>query len=686
LSTYSNLRTGAFPGELYCVNPRREIVHGQKSFPDLSSLPEKVELAYVLVGTEAVMPVMEEAAAVGVENLAIIAAGFAEAGPDGREKQRQLTEFAHEHGQLVLGPNNLGFINASAKVMAFSQKMAWPLVQGGVSLVSQSGALGVASLDYFAARDVGVNCLFTLGNEAVIGVTQGMEYLLDDPDTRVIALFMEAIRDPEGFRRVAARALEVGKPVVACKIGRGGMAARSVAAHTGALVGDDNLVDAAFKQFGVIRVDSLEDLIITAGLLDHYGPLRGNRVGFVTSSGAMCGVISDLAEQEGINLPEFSPDTVEQLREVLPPFATPQNPLDTTGYVVVEPDLPQKTQKIVLDDPNLDIVILSSGLPRSESDLTPFLDTLIRGTAQSLQGARAQVLLSGFFQVDHTDFSRRYREELGMPLILPGLQKAIPALARALWWYRRLESSSLPGAPGPAPAPLSTLPPPGPWSEVHAREQLAATGVPIVPGELTDSAEAAVRAAGRLGYPVVLKAVSPSLQHKTDIGAVALDLSDADEVRSAFQRVTSAARSQTADVDGVLVTAMRKGGVELIVGVTRDLTWGPVLAVGLGGIWVEVMRDVARRLLPVNAMEIRNMLDELKASSMLRGARGEAPADLDMLSEVIYKISQTALGLGDGLDTLEVNPLRVAGTEIEALDVLVTWGEDSNQHSTTKDR
>ena len=677
-STYANLIAGEFPGEIYCVNPGRETAHGQRTYPSLGSLPETVDLAYVLVNTDAVMPVMKQAADAGVANLAVVAAGFAEAGPDGQERQRQLTEFARAHGQLVFGPNNLGYINSPANVIAFSQPMPWPFQGGGVSLLSQSGALAIFALEYFAARDVGLSCLMTMGNEAMINVAHGMEFLVEDPGTRVIALFLESIRQPEEFRRLATRALELGKPVVACKIGRSELGARAAAAHTGALVGDDAVIDAALCQLGVIRVDSLEDLIITAGLLDSYGAIRGGRVGVVTASGAMCGVVSDIAERDGIQLPDFSPATVDALQtDILPPFATAQNPLDLTGYTVVDPDLMHKAHDVVFDDPGLDVVVLTAGLPQSQDGLSALHDDALRRIADQIKTAHAQVVLTSHLMTDHSAFARSYRAGLGLPMMLPGVEKGLPALARAIWWSEKLRAARRseataepPGGPRQAATGAAG---PAAWSELRAREHVMAAGVPVVPGELAVSADGAVAAAERLGYPVVLKAVSASLLHKTNIGAVALDLANADQVGGAFRRVTEAAAAHVPDLEGVLVTAMRRGGIELIVGVVRDPLWGPVLAVGLGGIWVEVLRDSAQRLLPASRTEIRAMLDELQASALLYGARGQEPADLAVLTDVIGRISDAAASLGDRLGTLEVNPLRVAGPEVEALDVLVTW-------------
>jgi acyl-CoA synthetase (NDP forming) len=673
-TTFENLTRGEFAGEVYCVNPRREVVHGQKAYPSLLSLPEPVDLAYLVVGRDAVPSVMADAAEAGVNNLAVIAAGFAEAGPDGKERQQQLIEFANQHGQLVLGPNNLGFINSARNVFAFSQRIALPFLSGGVSLISQSGAMCKFALDYILARDIGLCGVVTVGNEAVINVSHAIEYFLEDPNTRVIALFIESIREPDAFRRLAERALTLGKPIVVCKIGRSTLGARAAAAHTASLVGNDEVIDAAFRQLGVIRVDSVEDLGITAGLLDSYGVFRGSRVGIVTSSGAMAGVISDIAERDGIELPDFSRETVDTLRsEILPPFATPQNPLDVTGQSASDPTMMQRAEGVVIHDPNVDVVVVQPFLPVTEQDVNPDSEAILRQLAETVRKADAQVVLVSYLMSDFGEFTRKYRAELGLPLVLPGVEKGLPALARALWWSERFRTSAGTAVAGERPVPpvARDTVDGAAWSEATAREYINAAGVPVVPGDLVTTVEAAVDAADRLGYPVALKAVSASLLHKSEIGAVVLNLRDPDAVRIAYRQVTEAAAGMP-DLEGVLVTTMRHGGIEMIVGVVQDPLWGPVLAVGLGGIWVEVMRDVARRLLPVDRAEIRRMLDELQASALLHGVRGQEPADLEVLADVIFRIASSALALGDRLDALEVNPLWVSGSQVEALDVLVT--------------
>jgi acyl-CoA synthetase (NDP forming) len=670
-----NLARGGYPGTVYFVNPRRQAAHGEATYAALTEVPEAVDLAFLVVGRDNVPSVMADAAEAGVANLAVMAAGYGEAGPDGIAKQNELAGLARQFEQLVFGPNNLGFVNARDRVMAFTTSLLWPFPEGGVGLVSQSGGMCRFALDYVVARDVGLSYLMSIGNQAVVNAAHVMDYLVDDPATRVIALYLETIRDPAEFRRVAMRALEIGKPIVACKLGRSAAGARAAAAHTGSLVGDDAIVDAVFRQLGIIRVDSIEDLVITAGVLDSYGVLPGSRVAVVTESGAATGVIGDVAEREGIELVDFHPRTVARLREVLPGFATPQNPLDVTGQSAADLDLRSTVDQIVIEDPNADVVVLMAPPPLVDHELTPSRDATLRRTAGMIDRAEPRVVIASYLMSDYGDFARRYIAEIGLPMALPGIEKGLPALARALRWSERFRRSSLPHSSSdvgcqPDP-PIGAFDDTSPWSEVRARDHLIGIGVPVVPGHLVVTAGEAVAAADQLGYPVALKAVSPTLAHKSDIGAVALHLADPAAVRTAHATVVGAARD--AAIDGVLVTAMRSGGIEMIVGVVHDPLWGPVLAVGMGGIWAEIIGDVAQRVLPVTRADIGAMLDELRARPLLHGARGREPVDLDALIDVIAGIASAALVLGSRLEALEVNPLWVSGAQIEALDALVTW-------------
>ncbi|MGH3628259.1 MAG: acetate--CoA ligase family protein, partial [Sciscionella sp.] len=508
----------------------------------------------------------------------------------------------------------------------------------------------------------------SMGNEAMVTVTDVMRYLIDDPNTRVIALFLESIRRPDEFAAAARRAADAGKPVVALKIGASQLASRTARAHTGALVGDDSVIDAAFRQLGVIRARSLEDLIITAGLLAATPRLSGRRVGVVTPSGGASEIIADRAEREGLELPAYTPETVAALREILPGFATVANPLDVTGYVVVDRTLLGRALQIVARDPGIDEVMLLADLPRSVPAEPDLALSLFAANSRFINDAPCPVVVVSNMLTDISEFGRKVQRETGYPHVAGGIEHGMSALGSAVRWAAALRTLAA-RPPIVPPQPLRAADrPKGTWVEHKAAALLAANGVPVVPSELATDDDAAVAAAREFGFPVVLKAVADELGHKSDIGGVRLGLAREDDVRTAHREVTDALRTSGATGISTLVQPYRQGGIELLVGVVRDPLWGLVMAIGLGGVWVEVLRDTAQRLLPVDEAEAHTALAELRGADLLTGARGGRSADLDAVASVIARIGRLAESLGEALESLEVNPLLVRGAEVEVLD------------------
>jgi acyl-CoA synthetase (NDP forming) len=683
--TYANLMQGGYPHAVHLVNRRGEPVHGQPTVTSLRDIGEPVDLAYVLTGPASLPSVMADGAAAGVRNLVVIAAGFGEMGEAGHERERQLAELARGYDQLILGPNNLGFINTPDATMPWSQAMPWPMQPGGVGIMSQSGALGIFLLNYLQNRDVGISHLVTVGNEAMVTVAEGIDYLVEQEGTRVIALYLESVRHPAVFLAAAERAMKAGKPIVAYKAGRGALGAKVTAAHTGSLAGDDRVFDAVFRQHGIIRVDSIEDLVTTCGLLDAYGELPGTRVAFVTGSGAMCGVIGDSAEANGLELPEFAESTVEELRAVgLPEFATAQNPLDTTGYVVIDTNLLPNSEAVVSRDPNIDMLVVNGSVPATQEAAT-FMSRYFTRRVELSKVSPVPVISMEFLPSDQTPFSRQFRRSEGAPYVVDSLTRGIPALAKAIWWSGLRRATRETAAAGPAgPAIAGVHGARGEWSERQVGDLLAANGVPVIPQRLVTSASEAASTAEQTGFPVALKVSSPGLAHKTEMGGVVLAVGSAEAAARAYERIVTAvaAAAPGTPIEGVLVSPMRADGVDLLVGIVRDDTWGLTLVVGLGGIWVEVLADSAVRALPVTPGEVREMLTELKSFPLLTGARGAEPVDLDELSRVIARIGAIAVALGDDVEELEINPLRAAGSGIEVLDALVRWRSAATDRAT----
>ena len=538
---------------------------------------------------------------------------------------------------------------------------------GPVAIVSQSGGVAAELLDVLAAADLGVSLLVGMGNEACIDVADVIGYLAGDPATRVICLFLETVRRPDKFLAAAERARACGKLVVAIKVGRSAAAARSVAAHTGGIAGDDRAVSAALRSAGILRVDTPEELLVTAGVALALGGGRsgpGGALAAIAISGGACGLIADAADRHGLELAELSDVTTQQMAGPIAAFGHGTNPLDVTGAVMSRPEILETALRALRGDPAVQTVLCQVPLPEhrtAESDA--LLEALAR--ASKPDPGRADVLIASGNEVSLSASARECLREFGLPFAWGNAEHLVAAVVRL---GTRRSDPPQPANLG-APVAVPGRPRIGIWSEADGRLLLTENGVPVVPGTMVRDGESAARA-GELYGEAAVKAVSSSLIHKSDIGAVRLGVLGADQMRASFDAVSAAAGQREPTV---LITPMRRGGIELLVGVVRDVQWGLLLAVGLGGIWTEILDDASVRRLPVDRAEVARMLDELRGRRLLHGYRGGPPADLDTVAAVICRVGALAAGIGDELESLEINPLYVRGAEVEALDVTISW-------------
>jgi acyl-CoA synthetase (NDP forming) len=639
--------TTGFTGPVIPVHPRAKTAFGKPVVPSLRSLTEPVDLAFILAPLPAVESVLDDMGAAGIKNAVVLASGYREVGGEGVRLEASMVSRAVANDVTVLGPNCLGFLNAHSRSAPYALTLPPPLLAGPVGIVLQSGALASVVLAFTKAHSIGLSILTSVGNESMVKTADVLEYLIDDEATKVIALFLDAV------------------------------------------------IDAALRQLNVIRVTSLEALLSTAALLGYNRWPGGRRMGVLTASGGACDIIADAASKEGIEIPPFAPETCAAITPHLPPFASAKNPLDVTGYGLANLSRNSNALSAIdraldaaIKDPNLDFVLFSGLNPPEarppDETMATRMEERVAAVADKIESSPIPVIPIGSTCVDISGWGKEVlaRHRLS---VLPGMDVGIAALGKALRWLENRGSASI-GDAFAAAAVAAAVPARvaagGPWSEAEARELLASAGVPVVPGGLAKSADEAVVIAREVGLPVALKICSARITHKSDIGGVALGLSSEAEVRAAYEKVSAAGATVTgAAIDGVLVTPMRGGGVELLAGVTVDPTFGPVLAVGLGGVWVEVLADTSLRVLPVGAEEVRRMLGELRGSSLLRGARGSMPANLDAVAEAIAGIGRTALSLGGALRALEVNPLWVNGDQVEALDVLVVTAQAAEKPS-----
>ncbi len=689
--------TTGFTGPLMAVHPKAKSAFGLPVVPSLLDLPEPADLAFLLAPVHAVESVLDDMGAAGIKNAVVLASGYREVGPEGLALEDSMVARAIENDVTVLGPNCLGFVNAHTRSAPYALNLPNPLTAGPVGVALQSGALASVVLTFAKAHGIGLSVLTSMGNECMMKTVDVLDYLVEDEATRVICLFLEEIGDPARFAEVAEKADRAGKPIVALKVGSSPAGQQAALAHTGSVVGDDAVVDAALRQLNIIRVTSIEELLTTGAVLGYDRWPQGRRMGVLTASGGACDIIADTASAHHIEIPEFSPETIEAITPLMPPFAAAHNPLDVTAFGTLANLSARKEQltaldhalDIAVDDPNLDFILFSGvNLPEvrpPDETMAATLEARLAWLAERMASAPIPVIPVGSTCVDVSAYGRQLLTRHGLT-VLGGLNEGINALGHAIRWRENRGRVRTPlGAPAAgtasngqaaAGAAAAAI---GPWSEAAARKLLESTGVPVVPGGLANSADEAVQIARRVGLPVALKICSAQIIHKSDIGGVVLGLSTEDDVRAGYEKVRAAGDAVTgASIDGVLVTPMRSGGAELLAGVTIDPTFGPVLAVGLGGIWVEILKDTSLRVLPVDTAEVKRMLGELRGLPLLQGARGTQAANLDAVAEAIAGLGRTALSLNGALRAMEVNPLYVNGDQVEALDVLVVTGEGAD--------
>ena len=482
LLAYRNLVEFGLGGRTHLVNRRGATTHGQPTVTSCARIGEPVDVAYLMVPQAAMLDALHDAAEAGIRNACVLSSGYAEAGDAGRAAQAELVAHAASLGMVLLGPNHLGFANFTDGVPVCSVP-GLPRHGGPVALLSQSGASSSAMLDFAAIANVGLSYLVTLGNEAMITAGHVLDFLVDDPETRAVAMFMETVRDPAVFRQAARRAAAAGKAVVVLKAGSSALSARTAAAHTGALVGDDRVISSVFADLGVIRVDSIEDMLISAGAAAALGRLDRPGIGIVSISGGACDIVADRAEDLGAALPELAAPTRDALAGIMPAYGTVQNPLDVTGAAVIDPTIFTRAIEVMSADPSIGVVGIINTLPWSDPGQPYHGQVFVDAIGAGMQAASGPTAYINQVMLPVTDYTRASMEHGQVPYALPGLRQAMVALRNVAWWSEVTRTPPAVAAGGPASVPV---PPPGErrghWPEDAARLLLSAAGVPVVPG------------------------------------------------------------------------------------------------------------------------------------------------------------------------------------------------------------
>lgn len=673
----ANLKSGGYAGPIFPVNPKHSEIQGLKAYADVRDIPGPVDLAVLVVPARLMGEVVAACGQKGIRAGAIISAGFAEQGPEGLERQREVVRIARTYGMRLSGPNSLGVANLQDRVFAAGSICEWEVLKslpGHISVVSQSGALAFTNMLFRAQeRGIGFRHLISVGNQADLTVVDFVEYLVEaDADTRAIAVFLEGLPIGEGrrFLEVARRAAVVGKPILVLKVGRSEQGQEVARSHTAALIGKDAVYDAAFRQGGVVRVTDLDDLWEAGQLFAAVPELRGDGgIGFLSNSGGMNSVFVDLCGEEGVPIPEIQPDTISGIAAVLAGRGNASNPVDASGQLAKS--TLQDILKCLERDPAIAVVAigvttLGSGkrsleIARivcsaySKSEL-PYVmlwasATLLHGIPDAQSAGVAQIQAAG----------------------IPVFHESAKC-ARALRWLREysLRRRFLrAAATGRADEPIAVADAPE-NDFMKGLDLLSQAGIAVAKTEAVGDVDGALESAARIGYPVVFKIDAPNLLHKTEVGGVLTGIADPPALTRAYAELRE--RTTALGPDRRIIVQEQVGdGLEFILGGMYDPIFGPVVMVGTGGIWVELSDDVAFRVAPIDVETARSMLDELRGARLLAGLRGQPPRDTSALVQALVRFSQLVVSFGDRVAECEVNPLLVLpdGQGVKAVDVLI---------------
>ena len=673
----SHLLNHGYSGKLYPVNPRYPEILGHKCYPAVADLPETPDLAIILINAARVADILEQCGKKGVPYVVIFTSGFSETGGEGVALQKRLTDIARQYNIGVIGPNCQGMMNVADKVWAgfgsvfFTQEFP----AGGVSMVSQSGGFGFSVLA-LSSLDGGLafRQMVTTGNEIGVSTLDFVDYFIRDPQTSMIVGYIEGVKDAHRLLGIGMKAMDAGKPILMWKVGNTDEGQKAAASHTANLGGAMALYKAAFKQTGIIQIDDIQDMV-DYGRMFRCGKLpKGNRIAMITVSGGAGILMTDECISGGMRLAELAPETVEQLRAFVPSYGSLGNPVDVTASIFNDLALIRRTLQAIVDDPGVDCIALLNASLQGEiaTKIAAEIIAIAKTTDKPIAAAwsardvmakdayaaldeariphykspvrcgRAFAAMSGYAEAKRRIEAQRHEQ----PLVL-----------------KKTQSKQL----------LTNLA--TDVAEYQAKKVLAEYGIPVTQEELATTREQALVIAKKIGYPVAIKVQSPDISHKTEAKAVKLGLNTDAELAAAYDEVLANAKAYNAkaQLDGVLVQEMLRGGTEAILGITNDPLFGPAVMFGLGGIFAEIMKDVSFRLAPVTLSMAHEMIAEIKGYPLLAGARGRAHADVDALADAIVKLSALAVDLKDQVAELDINPLFVMarGKGVKAADALI---------------
>ncbi len=676
---WNNLIKYKYEGGLFPVNARRETIWGVPCYKDFASLPEKPDHVLVLVPARFAVQVIRDAAAAGARSATIVTSGFSELqDEDSQRLAVELKEAVRETGLAVTGPNCLGNLSAGEKLFTNIDDRIVTMEAGPVAIAGQSGAIVMAIRQTLEDRGVGVGYMVTTGNETGLETPDLMAYFAADPSIRVIVVYLEGVRNTKVFREACKAARAAGKPVIALKLGasEGGRAAAM--AHTGALAGSIETFDAISTREGVIRVRGLDELIETTECFVHADPPKGNRLAAVSLSGGKRGLLIDAFYSAGLNFAPLSSNATEQLAKMLGPGSIVGNPLDAGFAAVVDPSVYMNSIKIMIDDPDTDIVIIDAELPKAPHELR---ERNLRIVNEMAGAASKPVVYISAMSIGFTEFTKGLRKSLPNIAVMQGLDRAVGAI-KSLIGYASLrkevpdiKSSSKASARALLEKALKNANGAAALDEVASKKLLKAYGIPVSREEIAQTAAEAVKIARKIGFPVVAKVVSADILHKSDIGGVILNLNSAAEVKKAFNDITARVRKLKGKpkLEGILIAQQVKADLELVVGASLDAEMGPVVLFGTGGVDIELMKDVALAGAPLDEAEAKQLIGKTKAGVKMNGYRGKPALHEASAVKALVGLSNLMADAGNRIASVDVNPFLInskLGVAVDGLIVL----------------
>ncbi len=669
-----NLTGAGYGGRVYPVNLRKTEILGFKAYPTVDQLPETVDLAIIAIPAEGVPDVVEQCGKNGIIGIIIISAGFKETGPEGRALEERISDIRKRYNLRILGPNCLGIIRPDIRLNAtFTDEMPKP---GSIAFISQSGALGTAILDWAAHENIGFSNFVSVGSMIDVDFGDLIDYFGTDPMTRSILMYIEGVTSAREFMS-ASRHFARTKPIIVMKSGRFKESAKAAASHTGSIAGEDMVYDAVFKRAGIIRVDEIGDLFNAAEVLGMQPLPSSPSLAIITNAGGPGVMAADALIGRGGILAKLSRETVEVLNGVLPSYWSRGNPIDVLGDA--DADRYSSVMEACLKDKNIDGILIIY-TPQGAADPVDIAKGIVEMSGRG--GNRRRTLLTSFMGYEKVEGANRVLSDNSIPTFLTP-EEAIATYMHMYQYKRNLELLY----ETPEELPVDSAPPRRPLDVImrnaagEGREALTETegkkileyyNIPVARTLEARTADEAAICASKIGYPVVLKILSPEIVHKTDVGGVVLDIQSETRLREAFDEITGRAREHNPDADirGVTVQPMIKGGYEVILGAKRDPLFGPVILFGMGGVGVEIFKDVAVGLPPLNQTLARRIMEETKVYRLLQGYRNMPPANLKVLEETMVRFSQILVDFPQ-LNEVDINPLFIDGERALALDARV---------------